>query len=257
VLGAGESCAGKPAFAVATFADANLQLRVMNAMGVAAEDVTCGRLAGVADLDASSAGIISLAGIQNLTSLLLLDIGDNPIEDWSGLETLAPLRTLFAPSTGMASVEPLGSLTRLAFLDLSDNSIADIGPLAALGDLAFLDLAGNSITGLDALSGLSLLRFLYLSDNAVSDVGPLAPVSTLTTLDLDHNAITDVSALEGLTALGLLDLSANFSLSDVQPLLDNAGLGSGDLVDLWDTGVACPDVNALRAKGVTVDSGCP
>jgi hypothetical protein len=52
-------------------------------------------------------------------------------------------------------------------------------------------------------------------------------------------------------------LDDNPNLTDIQPLLDNAGLGAGDTVYLQATSVSCTDVAALQAKGVTVQSDCP
>ena len=45
-------------------------------------------------------------------------------------------------------------------------------------------------------------------------------------------------------------------LRNIQPLLDNTGLGAGDTVDLSVTSVSCTDVAALEGKGVTVTSDC-
>jgi hypothetical protein len=53
-----------------------------------------------------------------------------------------------------------------------------------------------------------------------------------------------------------LDLSENVALSDMQPLLDNTGLGSGDVVNVTDTAVSCDDVNSLRVKLMIVYSDC-
>ncbi len=46
----------------------------------------------------------------------------------------------------------------------------------------------------------------------------------------------------------------NSALSNIQPLIDNTGLGTGDTVDLRDVNPAmrCSDVALLQAKGVTV-----
>ena len=53
-----------------------------------------------------------------------------------------------------------------------------------------------------------------------------------------------------------LYLGNNPNLTDIQSLLDNTGLGAGDIVDLQFTSVSCSDVAALEAKGVTVLSDC-
>ena len=52
-------------------------------------------------------------------------------------------------------------------------------------------------------------------------------------------------------------LDNNPSLTDIQPLLNNTGLGFGDSVFLRSTSVSCTDVAALRAKRVSVTSDCP
>ena len=63
--------------------------------------------------------------------------------------------------------------------------------------------------------------------------------------------------LSGLASLTNLDLANNPEFTDVQPLLDNPGLGAGDTVFLRSTSANCADVAALQAKGVTVRSDCP
>ena len=61
------------------------------------------------------------------------------------------------------------------------------------------------------------------------------------------NSITDISALSGLTHLNSLLLSNNPDLSNIQPLLDNTGLGTptsfgGRFVDLRFTSVSCTPI---------------
>ena len=251
-----ESCYGD-GDARPTFGDPALEASVWEALGVAAgTQLTCAQVAYVTDLDASDAGVTSLVGIQNLVNLRYLDVTGSSLDDLSPLSGLPILQSLFASSSGIVSLNGLGNLPRLEFLDLSLNSISDIGPLAGLPSLLYLDLGGNQISDLGPLGGLTGVQFLYLGDNAVSDIGPLAGLSTLRTLYLDANQVTDLTALAGLPTLRVVDLTDNVALSDIQPLLDNGDLGSGDSVGLRGTAVDCPSVSALRAKGVTVDHGC-
>ena len=67
--------------------------------------------------------------------------------------------------------------------------------------------------------------------------------------------------LSGLTSLTDLNLSGNPNLSDIQPLLDNPGIGAGlrrpDFVNLKNTNVSCTDVALLEAKGALVIYDCP
>ena len=87
--------------------------------------------------------------------------------------------------------------------------------------------------------------------------GPLSGLTSLIHLHLGWNSITDISPLSGLTSLTTLRLENNQNLTDIQPLLDNTGLGAGDTVNLESTSVSCTDVAALEAKGVQVQSDCP
>ena len=88
-------------------------------------------------------------------------------------------------------------------------------------------------------------------------MAPLSLPTGIQYLWLDSNSITDVGGLSDLTELNTLLLEDNPNLSDIQPLLQNPGLGPNDRVDLQSTSVSCTDVAALAAKGVTVSSDCP
>ena len=69
-------------------------------------------------------------------------------------------------------------------------------------------------------------------------------------------AETEIRGLQA--SLGDLDLSNNPNLTDIQPLLDNTGIGVGGsyTINLLNTNVSCSDVAALEAKGVLVTSDC-
>ena len=127
--------------------------------------------------------------------------------------------------------------------------------LSGLTGLTGRDLAGNEFTDISPLSGLTSLSDLGLARAGITDISVLSGLTSLTELDLVGNEFTDVSPLIGLTSLLSLDLSVNPDFRNIQPLLDNPGLGVGDYVALWGTGVTCEDVALLRAKGVDVFGG--
>ena len=212
---------------IATFEDANLEAAVRAALGLGPQDdLTCAVIGTLTFLSLGFAGITSLEGIQNLTSLTELNLAFNSISDISA-------------SSGLTSLTELG----LAF-----NSISDISLLRGL------ILAGsNSISDISPLSGLTSLTQLFLFQNSISNIGALAGLTNLTSLLWSFNSISDISALSGLTSLTTLRLEFNPNLSNIQPLLDN-GLGAGDTVDLRnvDPAMLCTDVALLQAKGVRV-----
>ena len=135
---------------------------------------------------------------------------------------------------------------------LHTNAITDISPLAGLTKLRDLNIHTLEVSDLSALSGLTQLTELRLAGNLFTDLSALRGLTSLTDLELTGNSITDLSALSGLTRLTNIDLRYNPDLSDIQPLLDNPGLGAGDIVELRFTSVTCTDQALLAAKGVEV-----
>jgi len=268
-------CSDEPDDAIATFEDAILEAHVRGALMVGAqEDLTCGLVSGVTVLTANVVGIESLVGIQNLTGLTILHLAGNRfgkrIIDISPLSGLTSLTFLNLADNSISDISALSGLTSLTFLELTGNSISDISALSGLTSLTDLVLGNNSITDIGALSGLTSLTTLVLGsvsvctpgsicrgNNSITDIGALSGLTSLTALNLSSNRVSDISVLSGLTSLGILQLDNNPNLTDIQPLLDNTGLGAGDTVLLRGTNVSCTDVAALEAKAVTVFSDCP
>ncbi|MGD8869575.1 MAG: leucine-rich repeat domain-containing protein [Gemmatimonadales bacterium] len=280
VLQPDELCSDYPDYAIATFEDARLTARILTALSVGfQEPLTCGQISGLTVLGASRAEITSLVGIQNLagltnlslwgnsindisalgglTNLTDLDLSFNSISDISGLSGLTSLTDLDLSFNSISDIGGLSGLTSLTYLSLSNNSISDIGGLSGLTGLTHLFLHNNRISDISGLSGLTGLTGLLLSNNSISDISGLSGLTSLTYLYLSNNSIGDISGLSGLTSLMWLYLGNNPNLTDIQSLLDNTGLGAGDIVDLQSTSVSCMDVAALQAKGVTVLSDCP
>ena len=115
---------------------------------------------------------------------------------------------------------------------------------AALSLSAQDDLTCGLVSGLTELTAPSA--------GIVSLVG-IQNLTNLTRLSLRNNSITDISALSGLASLRSLGLANNPGLTDIQPLLDNPGLGVGDQVRFGNTRVSCGDVATLASQGVGVD----
>ena len=123
--------------------------------------------------------------------------------------------------------------------------------------LAELDAPGRTIESLAGIQNFTILAGLDLQDNSIVNIGALVGLTSLIALVLDNNpGLSDMGPLSGLTSLTFLWLNDN-SITDIQPLLDNTGLGEGDTVDLGSTNVTCTDVAALQAKRVVVISDCP
>jgi len=153
-----ESCSGQPANAIVTFEDANLEAQVRGALSVGAQDdLTCGLVSGETVVTARSAGIESLVGIQNLTSLRRLLLDENSISDISALSGLTNLADLLLDENSISDISALSGLTNLGFLGLSNNpNLTDIQPLLDntgidAGDTVDLQATNVSCTDVDAL----------------------------------------------------------------------------------------------------------
>ncbi|KKM05462.1 hypothetical protein LCGC14_1753920, partial [marine sediment metagenome] len=125
-----EFCSASDA-AIATFEDANLEAAIRAALSVGTqEDLTCGLVSGLTELNATSDGITSLMGAQNLTSLQTLFLAYNSITDISALSGLTSLTGLFLDNNSITDISALSGLTSLTILGLSFNSISDISALS-------------------------------------------------------------------------------------------------------------------------------
>jgi hypothetical protein len=229
-------CSARSSDGIATFADPNLDAAVRSDLGISsADDLTCGLVAALEHLHAGDQGILNLTGMENITGLLSADLGGNRIAD----------------------ISPLSELTSLETLGLFGNAITDISPVAGLTNLWLLEASNNGISDLSPLSGLTNLGHLGVAANRVTDVSPLAGLVGLETLGLGNNfLLSDIGALVWLTSLREVFLVNNGSLSDISALLNNAGIGAGDVVELWGTSVSCTDVATLQSKGASVASDC-
>ncbi len=186
------------------------------------------------------------------------DHPDAAIATFEDAELEAEIRAALRESVGAQKDLTCGVISGLTQLDASRGGITSLVGIQNLTGLTILELDDNPwISDLSALSGLTSLKRLGLSGNSISDISALSGLTSLTFLSLATNSITDISALSGLTSLSSLYLNSNVNLSNIQPLLDNTGLGTGDRVFLRGANVGCADVAALEAKGVTVDSNCP
>jgi hypothetical protein len=130
------------------FADARLEQTVRDAVGKPTGDLLAADVADLTYLEGSSRQIVDLGGIQCLSALTELYLGDNQISDIGPLDRLTSLEDLVLEVNGIADIGPLEGLTNLTTLSLHSNQIGDLGPLVqntGLGDGDVVWLAENPI----------------------------------------------------------------------------------------------------------------
>lgn len=175
--------------------------------------------------------IESLEGLQNLTSLLRLELACNGLTDLTPLSGMASLVELNLDENNISDLTPLAALTKLQVLGLYDNEVENLEPLSDLTDLRILYASDNRIGSVAALAGLTQLEQLWLFRNCrgdgdsdcLVDIGPLADLTNLNALLIDGNEVTSLAAVAGLSNLQFLNASGN-EITDLSPLKDLANL---------------------------------
>lgn len=181
--------------------DPNLELLIRQLVERPQGNLTSKDVADITVLDAREKEIVSLEGIEALSSLESLRLDNNMLTDISPLADLKKLTTLTLRGNQINDLSPLARLTRLQVLDLRDNAVGDASFLAELTDLEDLNLRGNEIADISFLATLTKLKELNLRDNEIIDISALAQLPKLEDLNLRNNKIRDVSPLAGLTNL--------------------------------------------------------
>ncbi|MEO0852903.1 MAG: leucine-rich repeat domain-containing protein, partial [Cyanobacteria bacterium J06648_11] len=192
------------------------------------------------------------------------------------------LTTLNAANSSISDLSGLESFTQLTDIDLSGNAIITVEPFlennAGLGSGAVVDLTANPLSPeaiqeqIPALEArgvqVEFSPFVTFADSAleavvrsalgVPDSEPVteADALTLMTLDASDSSITDLSGLEFFTNLSDLNLSDN-AIADISPLVNNVGLGSGDVVNLENNPLEAAalqvQIPTLESRGVQVE----
>eukprot|EP00049_Salpingoeca_infusionum_P009478 m.159996 g.159996 ORF g.159996 m.159996 type:complete len:753 (-) comp14345_c0_seq2:198-2456(-) len=149
--------------------------------------------------------ISRISHLENLRTLIFLDLYNNDIESITGLSNLTSLRVLMLGRNRISHIENLHRLTTLDVLDLHGNSISTITGLDTLSSLRVLNLASNYISNTSGLSSLRSLVELNLRRNQISRF-PNARQShpMLQRLFLSHNNIESSQDLGDIINHGML-----------------------------------------------------
>ena len=101
---------------IVTFQDPNLEAVIRESISKPEGDILLSDVSELKVLTASSKDIVSLSGIENLTSLTNLGLDINHITDISPLSTLTSLTELRLNVNQISDISPLSNLTSLTIL---------------------------------------------------------------------------------------------------------------------------------------------
>ncbi|MFC1731887.1 leucine-rich repeat domain-containing protein [candidate division KSB1 bacterium] len=177
--------------------------------------------------------INDISPLAGMTKLEYLRLDYDPVTDISALANLSALREVYFTAAPFADLSPISSLVNLEIFWAIECSIQDLTPLNNLINLTYLHLEANDIEDISALRNLTLLETLYLS----------------------INKITDISVIKYLNNVNIMRLFSN-QIEDILPLVENTGIGEGDVVMLDDNPLSAQSINeyipALQNRGVYV-----
>jgi Leucine-rich repeat (LRR) protein len=115
------------------------------------------------------------------------------------------------------------------------------------------------VRDLSPLAGLTNLTQVSLSYNQISDLTPLANLTNLSVLTLGNNQIVVLTPLMNLINLSYLSLQYN-QIVDLSALVSNTGIGSGDILYIWNNPLDCAsqstNVRTLVERGVQYTGNC-
>ncbi len=241
-------------------------------------------LAGLANLQQLALNFNQISDISllaGLSNLFWLDLGNNQISDISPVAGMTTLVWLHLNNNQISHLTSLAGLTNLTGLSLENNEISDIQPLVNNPGLAEYDIVwlnGNALNQTSAnvyIPALQARGVNVVWDGCVAVNFPDAnleaavrealnkptgiikstELANLWNLNASNRGIINLSGLEYCTNLNQLDLRDN-QISDIEPLVNNSGLATDDIVWLNGNPLSQTSVDtyipALQARGVIV-----
>ncbi len=215
-------------------------LKGVNISGSNISDVSI--LAGLTDLrtlDASNSKVTNLKALQELESLVMLELSATLINDKnsSQLGYFKNLTYLGISGTNISDLEFLrNSPSKISGLDIRGTKVDDLTALSKLSKLKVLQIDGAKISSLKGIENLKNLEYFSTNHTDISDLSTLKDLENLITLKLENTKVTDIEALSGLKKLNELHI-AGTDIVDLSPLVnmsDNSALfiGEEQILDL-------------------------
>ncbi|MGE0085143.1 MAG: leucine-rich repeat domain-containing protein [Desulfococcaceae bacterium] len=238
----------------AFFPDVYFEAAIRRALNKLSGDILKEDLESLTQLDATYMNIERIEGIQYCTNLKYLHLFGNQITD------IKPL----VDSSGIGS----GDIVSLHTACIWSPCVPTGNPLSITSCNVYVPQLLNRGVDLDyycesnpvvPFPDSNLEAVIKETLNITWDVHYL-DLQGLTSLNGSVREITNLEGLQYCTNLTVLDLSAN-QISDIKPLVDNSGIGSGDVVSLdsnpLNTTSCTSYVPQLLNRGVNLTHNCP
>ena len=195
------------------------------------------RLPRLSNLYVSNFPLSTPSFLVKFRRLRLLGISTSQIEDYSHLNSLQYLKTLYL------DFESGPKLGNLSFLSFSPN-------------LKFLAARGTKLAGLEGIEQARNLESLTAWEGSISEIAVLADLAHLRNLNLSQQRVSDITPLAGLQQLETVNLAENI-LSSLGTVLINWSHPTS--FNLNNNPLPCSEIEAARANPnleILFDGGC-
>lgn len=237
------------------FPDPNLEAVVRAAVNKPTGTLYDTDVTTLTELNGDDSSISNLAGLEHCVNLTRLNLHNNDISDLSPVAGLTSLTMLTVGQNQITDISPVVGLTQMGWLEIHNNDIGNIDAVAGMTEMTYFAASNNQVTDISPVAALTKLQYLGVGDNQVVETSPVVGLVELRALYLEGNEITDVGPCSGLTKLTSLFLARN-RISDIAPLVANAGLDTGDTVNLRDNPLdytaLTNHIPVLEGRGVDV-----
>lgn len=199
--------------------------------------------------------VSDLTPLSFLTQLEYLDLFVNNITDVRPIAGLTSMKYVQLMANKVTNMEALANLTSLEELYSSNSTAQNLDFVSNFKNLKTLWMTDGEITDIKGISGLTNLVRLQLENNRIVNISSLADLTNLSLIYLAQNDLVDISSLQYLTNATAITLSGN-QIVDLLPLVNNSGLGAGDILTLTALPLSDQSINtyipALQARGVNI-----
>ena len=168
-----------------------------------------GSLITLEKLTLNGCSLSTTEGLQELTALTYLDLGNNAIRNISALSSMTGLKELYMVRNALQDLTALSSCPLLSVLDISYNDVTNLNSLSGLSTLSKLDISHNNLKKIAPLAQLTALTELRANNNSIADVSMLSACTALSYVDLSYNALTSIDTLAALDSVTYLNFSHN------------------------------------------------
>ncbi len=269
---------------VITFSDANFEALIRVTLNKPTGNITDSDLETITSLSGGGWNISNISGIEYCTNLQTLTLWGNQISNISSLSNLLNLKVIGMDANQIIDIYPLvqnsgigsGDIVYLTNNPLSSASINTYipqleargvtvhygsGTVITFSDANFealIRVTLNKPTGNITDSDMETITSLSGGGWNISNISGIEYCTNLQTLTLWGNQISNISSLSNLLNLKVIGMDAN-QIIDIYPLVQNSGIGSGDIVYLTNNPLSSTSINTyipqLEARGVTVHYG--